>query len=480
MNDMIGTHLYVLYDSYGFSVATLYSLGFMAGAVTAPFTGQIIDRFGRKKAALLYCALEVWINQLEQYPFLAGLVVSRVVGGVTTNLLSIVFEAWVDTEYQIQGLPKDKYEIIMRDSIIVKNLAAIASGYLSHVLAETLGPVGPFEGAVACTAMAFGVIFLLWNENFGGLDDGVEQPTSSFARWQSTLQYIKSDSRILRMCIIQGFSLGALHIFIFLWSPLLKEFAAGAAMAGHTQLLGMDRVNEPAYGLIFGAFMAAGVVGGVCSPSFRKLILFLLLPFNQAPSDMVPVSGEGERRMQRSVELQCAICYFFCSFLLMVPCLLSESNKIAFSLSLLMFIIYEFAVGMYSPCEGVIRSMYIPSESRGAIMALPTVIVNIAVGGAVIATERVSKQTCLAFVSLLLASAGYLQLSLISPSDWTEMMERIKSAKHYPFYSINLLYSSAKSLALGAVAHIQGGYILSESDKASSLTSSLFSVDKTD
>jgi hypothetical protein len=323
--------------------------------------------------------------------------------------------------------------------------------------------------------MAFGVIFVLWNENFGGLDDDTEQPTSSYARWQSTLQDIKSDSRILCMCIIQGFSLGALHIFIFLWSPLLKEFATRAAIAGHTELLGMNKANEPAYGLIFGAFMAAGVVGGVCSPAFRKLILFLLMPFNQAPSD----NGEAERRMQRSVELQGAVCYFLCSFFLMVPCLLSESNEMAFSLSLLVFIIYEFLVGMYSPCEGVIRSMYIPSESRGAIMALPTVIVNIAVGFAVIATERVSKQTSLAFVALLLASSGCLQLSLISPSDWAYMRGRIQSARHYPFYSINLLCSSAKSIAFGAISHLQGGYILSESDKAS-FTSSLFSGNKMD
>ena len=215
-----GTHLYVLYEGYGFSVASLYCLGFITGAFTAPITGPLIDRFGRKKSALLYCALEVGINMLEQFPFLSGLIVSRVVGGITTNLLSTVFEAWVDTEYRNRGFAEKEYETLMRDSVVVSNLAAIASGYLAHVLAESFGNVGPFEGAVTCTAVAFVVILVLWTENYGKPvgatvaktekeSDNEEkeaapaQPKSSFAELKDTLSFIKSDSRILRVCITQ-------------------------------------------------------------------------------------------------------------------------------------------------------------------------------------------------------------------------------------------------------------------------------------
>ena len=117
----------MLYEGYGFSVASLYCLGFITGALTAPITGPLIDRFGRKKSALLYCALEVGINMLEQFPFLSGLIVSRVVGGITTNLLSTVFETWLDTEYRNRGFAKEDYETLMRDSVVISNLAAIAS-----------------------------------------------------------------------------------------------------------------------------------------------------------------------------------------------------------------------------------------------------------------------------------------------------------------------------------------------------------------
>jgi MFS transporter, MFS domain-containing protein family, molybdate-anion transporter len=166
-----GTHLYVLYESYGYSVASLYSLGFVVGAVTSPFIGPVVDKIGRKRSAILYCLLEMFINYLELYPIFAGLIVSRMIGGITTNLLFSVFESWLVSEHRSRGFHDDDLEIILRDSTIVSNGAAIFSGYLSHCLAEAYGNGGPFRGAVGCTFFACMVVFSLWNENFGSLKD---------------------------------------------------------------------------------------------------------------------------------------------------------------------------------------------------------------------------------------------------------------------------------------------------------------------
>ena len=118
--------MYVLYEGYGFTVANLYCLGFVTGGLASPITGALVDKFGRKKSAILYCILEIAINRLEQYPMLAGLIFSRMVGGITTNLLSTVFDTWLDTEYRRRGIQKEGgYEIIMRDFVIASNLAAI-------------------------------------------------------------------------------------------------------------------------------------------------------------------------------------------------------------------------------------------------------------------------------------------------------------------------------------------------------------------
>ena len=399
----------MLYESYGFSVASLYAIGFAFGAITTPITGPLVDKFGRKKSALLYCILEIGINMLEQYPFFAGLIVSRVVGGVTTNLLSSVFETWLDTEYRYRGIDSSKYEIIMRDSVIVSNVASIASGYLAHMLAEQYGPVGPFQGAVTCTAIALVVIFFLWNENYGGggntaspsspqeaeeVDETNCDQQESSKKKKSMLDFgmeayhtFRNDNRILRVGIIQGLTVGSLQIFIFLWSPTLQTFAQ-STMDGSSSI-GLDKAGEPAYGLIFGAFMAAGVAGGLLSPLLRKATTSLLSPLaKKAKLEEITIDGEEVRPM--AVEFLASGCYFLSALLLCVPCIVSPTVSSAFSISLAAFLSYEFLVGIMMPCEGVIRSIYLPSDARASMMTLPRIIVNLAVALGVIITRSIT------------------------------------------------------------------------------------------
>ncbi len=438
-----GTHLYVLYEGYGFSVASLYCLGFFTGAVTAPITGPMIDRFGRKKTALLYCALEVGINMLEQFPFLSGLIVSRMVGGITTNLLSTVFEAWADTEYRKRGFSDVQYETLMRDSVVVSNLAAIASGYLAHVLAEAMGPKGPFEGAVTCTALAFGVVLFLWTENHGSSRSTQPSISSAFLELKDTVNSIKADSRILRICITQGLTMGSLHIFIFLWSPVLKDYAISVSGSQ----LGLDCHGEPAYGLIFGAFMAAGVVGGLCSPTVRKLVTFILSPLTKSTvPEVVTVDGEGEIRPM-AVEFQTATCYILCSILLFVPVVLNVSDPSSFGVALACFLAYEVLVGVYFPCEGVIRSLYMPPGTRGSMMTIPRIIVNLAVAFGVISTELISRQTAMGIISLLMLISGCLQLTLISTREWESLIGRIEDVKRKSMKPLRRLSSSMLDFA---------------------------------
>lgn len=437
-----GTHLYVLYEGYGFSVASLYCLGFITGALTAPITGPLIDRFGRKKSALLYCALEVGINMLEQFPFLSGLIVSRVVGGITTNLLSTVFETWLDTEYRNRGFAEEDYETLMRDSVVVSNLAAIASGYLAHILAESFGNTGPFEGAVTCTVVAFAVIFFLWNENYGKIGQDNEEveenkSKSPLTQLNDTLTFIRSDSRVLRVCITQGLTLGSLHIFIFLWSPLLKEFATGC----NGSLWGLDSQGEPAYGLIFGAFMAAGVLGGLCSPLVRRFVTLMLSPLTKSSVPETVTVDDEEPVRAMDIEFQGALCYFLCALLLLAPSLMPAAGEYTFSVALFSFIAYEFSVGIYSPCEGVMRSIYIPPESRGSIMTVPSIIVNVAVAMAVVSTEYISRQTALCVISVMMMTCGVLQLSLVSKREWASLFGRIDNVKRRSMSSIRSLSS---------------------------------------
>jgi len=488
-----GTHLYVLYEGYGFNVASLYALGFITGAVTTPITGPLIDRFGRKKSAMLYCALEMGINLLEQFPFLSGLLVSRMVGGITTNLLSSVFETWLDTEFRIRyrarksgsdtatitdddtattldsksddyddAVAKNEYELIMRDSVIVSNLASIASGYLAHVLAEKYGSVGPFQGAVTCSGIALIVVSLLWTENYGvpstltygeeevekeascnDINNQDEEVTKSVMDYiKEAIETFRSDPKILHLGIIQGLSAGSLQIFIFLWSPTLHIFCSansnigtGASDSDDNISLksfsgwAIDGMGNPAYGLIFGAFMAAGVSGGLCSPYVRRAVGLLFSTSETTPAlQSIYLEADGISVRPQELEFLVGMNYIFGAVLMLVPLFLSTSSPESFSIALVAFLMYEFLVGVTMPCEGVIRSLYLPSDGRATMMMVPRMVVNLAVSLGVLLTRYISEQLAFVAIALLLVCAGFLQLSFMSRREWT--MIRRKSTQH--------------------------------------------------
>ena len=153
----------------------------------------------------------------------------------------------------------------MRDSVVVSNLAAILSGCLAHVLAEHYGAIGPFRGAVTCTAIALIVVCCVWSENYGNseVDEG-EDPKQMMCYLRDAAQAFREDRRMLRAGLIQGFTDGTTQIFVFLWSPTLRLFSQSASPG----TWGLDKEGEPDYGVIFALYMGCLLY---TSPSPRDL-----------------------------------------------------------------------------------------------------------------------------------------------------------------------------------------------------------------
>jgi len=430
-----GTHLYVLYEGYGYSVASLYSLGFVSGAFSSPFTGAFVDKFGRKKAAMLYCLLEIVINYMEQYPILIGLVMSRVIGGITTNLLCSCFETWLVTEHRSRGFSEEKLEIILRDSGIVSNSAAILSGFLAHCLASALGPVGPFQGAVTTTFFALILVASLWTENYGDAGGVVLSFHGHIAGAFST---ISKDSKISRIGLIQGLVEGALQTFVFLWSPALRQLSASAP----SSTIGLDEYGEPAYGLIFGAFMACAVVGGFVAPISRRLV-FSFLPLKRK-KDLMANDEESHGLDPTPVNILCTLCYLVGAALLFVPCALTKDSPHAFSICFVSFMIYEFVVGVYVPSEGVIRSIYMPSESMCSIINILRIITNVAVALGVFSTTFVPIKASFAALSTMMIIAAVLQLSLIPQEEFHSFYVSVMESAHFWRRSSKLVSETKK------------------------------------
>ena len=104
---MQGTHMYTLYLSYNVNISALFLTGFLSGAIFAPFLGSLVDKFGRKRSCIVYCVLEIIINWLEHYSHFGILLLGRVLGGISTNLLFSAFESWMTTEHRRKGFPEE-------------------------------------------------------------------------------------------------------------------------------------------------------------------------------------------------------------------------------------------------------------------------------------------------------------------------------------------------------------------------------------
>jgi len=146
-------------------VAALYASGFISGAVSASFAGQLADRYGRRLACLVYCASYILACLSMVSNNFVVLFLGRICGGVSTTLLFSVFEAWMITEYHSRGLASSGLPLgtICGYMTTLSCIVAIASGVLGDVLvAELGGRVWPFVASIVCCALAAYYMWIRW------------------------------------------------------------------------------------------------------------------------------------------------------------------------------------------------------------------------------------------------------------------------------------------------------------------------------
>ena len=102
--------------------------------------------------------------------------------------------------------------------------------------------------------------------------------------------------------------------------------------------------------------------------------------------------------------------------MLFVPCAVNKNSTYAFSFCLVSFLIYEFIVGVYVPSEGMIRSIYMPTESMCSTMNMLRIITNVLVAIGVFSTTFVPLTFSFGVLSTMMLFASVLQLSLV-PKD---------------------------------------------------------------
>lgn len=386
---MQGTHMYTLYLSYGVNVAALFLTGFLSGAMFAPFLGSAVDKFGRKKSCCIYCILEIIINTLEHSTNFKVLILGRIMGGVSTNLLFSAFESWMTTEHRKQNFPDEWLPDIYSVASVGNGVTAVLAGIIAQLFEDRFGPIGPFQAVIVLTFIALFLIFR-WEENYGDSSCEKDQNSSSSSLrkqfidgWKTTC----SDSRIWRIGLTQALSEGAMYTFVFMWVPTLYS---------------LEPPGGVPTGVVFSAMMISITIGGI-----------LFTPFHNFCSTLTKAS---------SMELSAALSYVIGSVSMIVPAICIFRGDIDCLIPVLSsFMVVEACVGLFMPAAGSLRSKYVPDSMQGAILNIFRLPLNIAVVSGTYAADVLQIHEVFLVVSCGFLGAAIIQATMISSSDKTKV-----------------------------------------------------------
>jgi hypothetical protein len=193
-------------------------------------------------------------------------------------------------------------------------LMAIIAGMVAQVACDAFGEIGPFQAAIALTALA-GLLILAWEENYGESEGDKKEDVGI----KQSIWLVVTNWRIGLVAASTSLFEGTMYTFVFMWVPTLLSLSSDPLPTG----------------LVFSCLMACITIGG---------LLFEM-------SSSVPVE-------------QLAIRVFALGAIAIIVPVFTDMFMVVFAA----FCVFEVAVGMFFPCGGTLRSMYIPDDMQGVAM----------------------------------------------------------------------------------------------------------------
>eukprot|EP00197_Chlamydomonas_leiostraca_P000546 CAMPEP_0202886740 /NCGR_PEP_ID=MMETSP1391-20130828/42328_1 /ASSEMBLY_ACC=CAM_ASM_000867 /TAXON_ID=1034604 /ORGANISM="Chlamydomonas leiostraca, Strain SAG 11-49" /LENGTH=483 /DNA_ID=CAMNT_0049570015 /DNA_START=113 /DNA_END=1564 /DNA_ORIENTATION=+ len=346
-----GPYIYALYEHYGYKVGDigrLFIAGFGSSMVFGTLVGALADKYGRKKASLLYMVTYSMSCMTKHSGDYWTLMFGRLLGGVSTSLLFSAFESWLVAEHFSRGYAEALLGDVFSKAVFLgAGLMAILSGLVGNVLVEDmgLGPVAPFDAAIAVMTIGGCVIWLSWPENYG--DSSGHSLANQF---KAAAVAIMSDQKVALLGAMQSLFEAAMYTFVFLWTPALSP----------------DGERIP-HGIVFACFMTACMVGSAvtgvlmrrCKAQHFMVSVFLVSALSMA----VPFVFHLEHRSQDAgPSLGDAD----------APGITTEGK-----IQLLAFCVFEGCVGIFWPSMMALRAHYVPEEMRSTIINIFRIPLNL-------------------------------------------------------------------------------------------------------
>jgi MFS family permease len=236
----LGPYLYEFFEKYhGMSVestAQMIAISFLSNLLLGPLlVGFLNDKSNKKFPCLLYGVLLSTSCLVRQIKNPAALITSQIAFGMSSSVLYTSFENWFVTEINLKVSDKNVKDLTLsaafEKSMIGDSITAVAVSVITGNLKKIYGIQAPYFFSVFLSSICFIISCLLITTfNNSKIDDKkVENNQSSnglvgvFKNIKTSLIACKNDPFIILIGLTESMLFAVLHIFIFSWTPTLKE-----------------------------------------------------------------------------------------------------------------------------------------------------------------------------------------------------------------------------------------------------------------
>jgi len=326
-------YIYTLFMSvHKFSfveIGRLYLVDAVSALIFGPITGQLADKYGRKKfcrfynySVLINIILRLLGDRLTAY-------LAQIVTGFGSGLINTTFEAWVVSESDREFMGYSKEAERFRRKLFVKanlydEIISILILIICAVVYSYLGIYAPFVISFTFSLLSLLVIAKNWKEN------ALSKSETIMAQMKGALREFKK-GEVLGIGLIEGIVMACLNMFLFSWTPILKQSTSG----------GMNP------GFIFTSMVLTMIVGTkIC----KLLIVYLYCDY------LISITG--------------------CLFLQGIFLILTY-YKDSFLERLIFLCAFDGLIGFYNPVNSVLKSKILVEKYRALLMNLFRVPLNI-------------------------------------------------------------------------------------------------------
>ena len=223
--------LYLTYHKFTVDeIGFLYIIDAVFSFLSGPIFGSMADKYGRRLFSALYnvfviCNITLRITGIKSLAYLA-----QIFTGLGSTLLSTPFESWMVYESSLvfPGQPKEQerfLQSVFKDQALYDSICSIVVSCITAILFTFFGILAPLFFAILMSIIGFCIIRFTWNEN----KPNSISKKSTYDSFFIACKELKKRN-VLTVGIVESIWNACLNLYIFIWTPVLKETSSTGEM----------------------------------------------------------------------------------------------------------------------------------------------------------------------------------------------------------------------------------------------------------